>query len=598
VSDMGKIIALDEKTRLKIAAGEVVQNPASVVKELVENSLDAHSTKIVINIQKGGKRLIEVIDDGDGISPDDTSLLFQRYSTSKITDISDMENLHTLGFRGEALASIAAVSQVELITKQEEEDIGTRIIAKENQIEKIEPAERAKGTTVRVQNLFFNVPARLKFLKTSTTEFQSILEVITNYSLCYDPLHFILTHDGEEILNSAAVSSKLDKILYVYGKEVAKNMIAIAFDSTILKISGFISKPIIQRGNRKFYSLFLNSRLIKSKLITDAIDAAYKTVLPRNRYPVIVLFLDIDPAMVDVNVHPTKQEVKLSQEQLIFETISKVILDSFDREKLIPKLEIKEKQKILSKQKEEIPSTLIQPEAEESPPTPSKLPLIQKKLILASEPSASDNEKQTVISEVPTPSKLPPVEIIGQSHNLFIIAADADNLYIIDQHAAHERVMFEKFLKKLESGPIQTQTLLSPIIIEIPFQNMLKSQKKLALLQEFGFELEPFGKTTYRVTKLPVILGKTVKKEEIQLVIDELLQMIDPTSKKIPSRTELAQLYGCKAAIKAGEKLTRAQMESLYHDLQQVENPFVCAHNRPAIITFSKAELEKKFHRS
>ena len=598
VPEMGKIIVLDEKTRLKIAAGEVVQNPGSVVKELVENSIDAHSTKIVINIQKGGKRLIEVIDDGDGISPDDTSLLFQRYSTSKITEISDMENLHTLGFRGEALASIAAVSQVELITKQEEGDIGTRVIAKENQIEKIEPAERAKGTTVRVQNLFFNVPARLKFLKTSTTEFQSILEVITNYSLCYDSIHFILTHDEEEILNSAAASNKLDKILYVYGKEVAKNMIALAFDSSIIKISGFTSKPIIQRGNRKFYSIFLNNRLIKSKLITDAIDEAYKTVLPRNRYPIIVLFLDIDPNMVDVNVHPTKQEVKLSQEQLIFETIRKIILDSFDREKLIPKLEIKQKQKILTKQKEETPSTLVQPEIEESPPTPSKPSLVQQKLFIPPESPSSGDGEQTFITESPTPSKLPPVEIIGQTHNLFIIAADANNLYIIDQHAAHERVMFEKFLKKLESGPIQTQTLLSPITVEIPLQNTLKPQKKVALLQEFGFELEPFGKTTYRVTKLPIILGKTIKKEEIQLIIDELLQLIDPTSKKIPSRTELAQLYGCKAAIKAGEKLTRAQMESLYHELQQSENPFVCAHNRPTIITFSKEELEKKFHRS
>ena len=594
---MGKIVVLDEKTRLKIAAGEVVQNPASVVKELVENSIDAHSSKIVINIQKGGKRFIEIIDDGDGISPDDTKLLFQRYSTSKISEISDMENLHTLGFRGEALASIAAVSQVELITKQEEGEIGIRVVAKENQIEKIEPAERAKGTTVRVQNLFFNVPARLKFLKTSTTEFQSILEVITNYSLCYDSIHFLLTHEGEEILNSAAVSNKLDKIFYVYGKEVAKNMNPISFDSPILKITGFISNSTIQRGNRKFFSIFLNRRLIKSKIISEAIDEAYKTVLPRNHYPIVVLFLDIDPAMVDVNVHPTKQEVKLSQEQLIFETICKVILNSFNREKLIPKLEIKEKPKKLLKLAEEILPTPVISKNEASPTTLSKQPLIQQKLVISSEPPSSIEEKQATISESTPPSKLPHVEIIGQAHNLFIIAADAENLYIIDQHAAHERIMFEKFLSKLEQGSIQTQILLSPITIEIPLQNALISQAKLAILTDFGFEIEPFGKNTYRVTKLPVILGKIVKKEEIQLIIDELLQMIDPASKKIPSRIQLAQLYGCKAAIKAGEKLTRIQMESLYRDLQQADNPFVCAHNRPTIITFSKEELERKFHR-
>jgi DNA mismatch repair protein MutL len=595
---MGKIVVLDEKTRLKIAAGEVVQNPASVVKELVENSIDAHSSKIVINIQKGGKRLIEVIDDGDGISPDDTKLLFQRYSTSKISKISDMENLHTLGFRGEALASIAAVSQIELITKQEEGEIGTRIIAKENQIEKVEPAERAKGTTVRVQNLFYNVPARLKFLKTSTTEFQSILEVITNYSLCYDSIHFLLTHEGEEILNSAAVSNKLDKIFYVYGKEVAKNMIPITFDSPILKISGFISNPTIKRGNRKFFSVFLNSRLIKSKLVSDAIDEAYKTILPRNQYPIIVLFLNIDPAMVDVNVHPTKQEVKLSQEQLIFETIHKAILDSFDREKLIPKLEIKGKPKTTVKPEEQILPTPMQSKAEVSTPIPPKPALIQQKLVAGPEVPPSGKEKPIPASESPTLSKLPPIEIIGQSHNLFIIAADATNLYIIDQHAAAERIMFEKFLKKLEAGPVQTQTLLSPITIEIPLQNAPLTDAKLPILKEFGFEIEPFGKTTYRVTKLPVILGSTITKEEIQLTIDELLQMIDPTSKKIPSQFELAQLYACKAAIKAGEKLTRTQMESLYRDLKQLENPFVCAHNRPTIITFSKEELERKFLRS
>ncbi|MHA1132075.1 MAG: DNA mismatch repair endonuclease MutL, partial [Candidatus Helarchaeota archaeon] len=253
---MGKIKVLDERTRLKIAAGEVVQNPASVVKELLENAIDAQATKIIINIQKGGKHLIELIDNGVGMSAEDAEIAFQRYSTSKITDISDLERIYTLGFRGEALASIAAISQVELVTKEPETTIGTRIVIKGSKLIKKEEAERANGTTVRVQNLFFNVPARLKFLKTSSLEFQVILNIVTNYALFYETIHFILTHNGMEVLNSPPGASQLDKIFFVYGKDIAKNMMPITFNTEIFKISGLISKPIIQRGTRKFYSIF------------------------------------------------------------------------------------------------------------------------------------------------------------------------------------------------------------------------------------------------------------------------------------------------------------------------------------------------------
>ncbi|NVM53479.1 MAG: DNA mismatch repair endonuclease MutL [Candidatus Helarchaeota archaeon] len=579
---MGKIKILDEKTRLKIAAGEVVQKPASVVKELMENAIDASSTKIVINVQKGGKRLIEVIDDGIGMSSEDAKIAFERYSTSKIFDISDLEAIDTLGFRGEALASIAAVSQVELITKDKDSVIGTRINVKAGNIIKTEDVQRANGTTVRVQNLFFNIPVRLKFLKTSTAEFQAILEIVTNYSLLYNSIHFILTHNNTEILNSPVTANKLDKIFFVYGKDIVKNMVPIKFDTELLKISGFISKPVIRRGTRKFYSIFVNNRFVKSKLIIDAIDEAYKTILPKNRHPLIVLAIDINPAMIDVNIHPTKQEIKISQEKLVFDTLQKVILDSFDREKLIPKIEIKHKQKVIQKKEEEIPILTSKTS-------------VQHKLV--PKPEISSIEEKYVISEITPVTKLPPVQIVGQTHKLFIIAMDDENLYIIDQHAAHERIMFEKFLKKLEEGSIQTQTLLKPITLEFPLQDSLTLKSKLAILKDFGFEIEPFGKKTYRITKLPIILGKVIKKEEIQLIVDELLEKIDPKSKKIPSRFELAQLYGCKAAIKAGAKLTLSQMEKLYRELQQTENPYVCAHNRPTIITFSKSELERKFLR-
>ncbi len=576
---MGKIKVLDEKTRLKIAAGEVVQNPASVVKELLENAIDANSTKIILNVKKGGKRLIELIDDGVGMSSEDAKLAFQRYSTSKISDVSDLETINTLGFRGEALASIAAVSQVELITKEKDSLIGTKINVKGSEIIKFEDAERGDGTTVRVQNLFFNVPARLKFLRTSQAEFQSILKIVTNYSLLYDSVHFVLNHDGNEILNSPAVSNRLDKLFFIYGKDIVKNMIAVEYVSDVLKISGFVSKPVIRRGTRKFYSLFVNQRYIKSKLIIDVIDEAYKNILPKNRHPVIVLAIEITPAMIDVNVHPAKQEIKFSQETFVFDTLYKVILDSFDREKLIPKMEIKRKTEVI--QKEEVPKL-------------PKTPLVQQKLVHPPEQITSD---KAIVTELPAEAKLPPVEIIGQTHALFIIASDDENLYIIDQHAAHERIMFEQFLKKLEQGPIQTQTLLKPIILEFPLHDSQILESKLEIMKNFGFEIELFGKNTYQITKLPIILGKVIKKEEIQLVIDELLEKIDPKSKKIPSREELAQLYGCKAAVKSGDKLTQSQMRDIYQKLQATNNPYVCAHNRPTIITFSKSELERKFHR-
>ncbi|MFX1294704.1 MAG: DNA mismatch repair endonuclease MutL [Promethearchaeota archaeon] len=581
---MGKIKVLDEKIRLKIAAGEVVQKPASVVKELLENAIDANSTKIVINVQKGGKRFIEVIDNGVGISSDDAEIAFQRYSTSKISDISDLETIFTLGFRGEALASIAAVSRVELLTKTKDTTIGRRIIVQESKIVKVENTERENGTTVRVQNLFFNVPARLKFLKTSTAEFQAILEVVTNYSLLYNSIHFILTHNGIEILNSPVVSDLLDKIFYIYGKEIAKNMIPIEFETDILKISGYISKPVIRRGTRKFYSIFINRRLVKSKLIIESIDDAYKTILPKNRHPIIVLSIEINPAMIDVNVHPTKQEVKFSQERLIFDTLRKVILGPFDREKIIPKIEIKERHKI------ELKTDVITKQAQ-------KATTVQQKLIPKPEIISVAKEKELNIFEPVSATKLPPVEIVGQTHDLFIIATDKENLYIIDQHAAHERIMFEKFLKKLEKGSIQTQTLLTPITMEFPLQDSLTFQSKLLILKDFGFEIEPFGKNTYRIIKLPILLGKTIKKGEIQSIIDELLQKIDLKSKKIPSQIELAQIFGCKAAIKAGTKLSLSQMNDLYHQLQQTKNPYVCAHNRPNIIIFTKKELERKFQR-
>jgi len=576
---MGRIKILDEKTRLKIAAGEVVQNPASVVKELLENAIDASATKIVLNIMKGGKRLIEIIDDGVGMSSEDAKIAFQRYSTSKISDVSDLESIQSLGFRGEALASIAAVSQVELITKERDSKIGTKINVKASEMTKVEDAERGNGTTVRVQNLFFNVPARLKFLRTSQAEFQSILNFITNYSLLYNSIHFILNHDSNEILNSPAVSNRLDKIFFIYGKDIVKKMIRMDYKTDILKISGFISRPVIQRGTRKSYSIFVNQRYIKSKLIVDAIDEAYKKLIPKNRHPIVVLSLEIAPAMIDVNVHPTKQEIKFSQEKLVFDTLHKVIRDSFDREKLIPKLEIKRKAEVI--QKDEAPIL-------------AKTTSIQQKLIRPLEQVTSD---KATISELPAEGKLPPVEIIGQTHDLFIIAADNENLYIIDQHAAHERIMFEKFLKKLEKGSVQTQSLLKPIILEFPLQDSQILKSKLEIMKDFGFEIDLFGKNTYRITKLPIILGKTIKKDEIQLVCDELLERIDPKSKRIPSREELAQLYGCKAAVKSGDKLTPSQMLDIYQELRRTDNPYRCAHNRPTIITFSKSELERKFQR-
>ncbi|MHA1266918.1 MAG: DNA mismatch repair endonuclease MutL [Candidatus Helarchaeota archaeon] len=584
---MGKIKMLDEATRLKIAAGEVVQNPASVVKELVENAIDAKSSKIIINIQKGGKQLIEIIDNGDGIVSDDVKLAFERYTTSKISSISDLQKLHTLGFRGEALASIAAVSEVELITKDRSASIGTQIHLKGGTILSVDQASHAQGTTVRVRNLFYNVPARLKFLKRSQAEFQAILEIITNYSLLYTSIHFILTHNGVEILNSAAVSDRLDKIYFVYGKDIAKQMILISYSTEILKISGYISRPMIQRGTRKSYSFFVNNRYIKSKLLTEAVDEAYKTVLPRNRHPIIVLTLYIDSQMIDVNIHPAKEEIKFSQEQFIFDTVKTVILDSFSAENIIPKIQLKKKSKPsphkppLSPSSREKPS--LQPPSVQQPLT---------SLIGSVSPPPA-----TSLPEPSTPSKLPSFEIIGQSHTLFIIAADADNLYLIDQHAAHERIMFEKFLQELENGIIQMQTLLSPILIEFPLQSALKLESKITLLKEFGFEIEPFGKYTYHITRLPVILGKSLKKDEIQLVIDELLEKIDLESKTLPSRLEIAQLYACKAAIKAGAKLTLSQMQKLCDELRKTKHPFVCAHNRPTIITFSKNDLQQKFLR-
>ncbi len=562
------IKVLDPKVVSRIAAGEVVERPASVVKELVENSLDADSSQISIEVRGGGVSLIRVTDNGIGIPDGEVELAFARYATSKIGSLDDLESISSLGFRGEALPSIAAVAQVDIITCVAGKSAGTYLGLKDGVIENKGSQGHPQGTTVTVRNLFRRVPARLKFLKSPATENSHIANVVSQYALAFPEVKFTLFIDGRVALRTPGSGQLIDSVIEVYGVEIAQNMLEIRNDrkwengAVYLGITGTIGSPAVSRSNRGYLSFFINRRWVNSRLLAWAVEEAYHGLLLQGKHPIAVINISLPHQEVDVNVHPTKTEVKFQNEHRVFGTVQKAV-----RRALM----------------ELMPVPQIGATATTYVSTPE-----QGRAVLTS-PSARLTSLPPVAPQTPMVS-LPALRLLGQLLSSYIIAEGRDGLYLIDQHAAHERILFEKIKRQRSRQEIEVQGLLEPVTFEVnPKQEeVLKSQyQKLA---EFGFSIEPFGDKTYLVRAVPLLL---YNKDWAGM----MRQLLDSLSGGDWAET-IAISIACHSAVRAGQALTDDEMGELVRQLEQVAIPHTCPHGRPTMIRLSSGQLEKEFGRS
>jgi len=525
----------------KIAAGEVVERPASVVKELVENAIDAGATKITVEIQGAGAKLIRVSDNGCGMSKDEIKLALQRHSTSKIKQLEDLFNIQTLGFRGEALPSIASVSKLE-----------------------IEPNPSGSGITAKVKDLFYNTPARKKFMKSPVTEMGHIGDIVSKYALASPQIAFELISDGKPLLHTAGTGSLRDAIISVYGVELAKGLVSNETTFAGGKIFGFISQPTLSRIDKTYEVFFVNKRYIKNFLLNRALEEAYRTLIPNNRYPVAVIFIEISPKQIDVNVHPAKREIKFQKTNEIMEDIRQFVAQTLKSDKKFKVRDLPCRQagwqaSNISQATEIIFNATLEPI--ENP-------------FFDEEPAADA-----------------PLQPVYQFKNTYIIATDQNDLVLIDQHAAHERIIYDQLCQQAQN--IQKQTLLLPETVEAG--PILK--ENLDYLNSLGFDLEEFGVNTYRLRTVPAVALKTSAQ---QLLLDIAAELKSPgKSVQLEVKQEnIRKLIACKSAVKAGDKLSYQEMTQLIKDLFSTPNPCTCPHGRPTMINLSQEELEKRFKRT
>jgi len=562
------IRVLDPQIVSRIAAGEVVERPASVVKELVENSLDAGSSQISIETMGGGVSLIRITDNGIGIPNGEVELAFDQYATSKIGSLDDLESISSLGFRGEALPSVAAVAQVDIITCATGKSSGTSLSLKDGIIENKGSQGHPQGTTVTVRNLFRRVPARLKFLKSPTTENSHIANVVSQYALAFPEVKFTLFIDDKVALRTPGSGQLIDSVIEVYGIDIAQNMLEIRNDGkwengiAYLGITGTIGSPAVSRSNRGCLSFFINRRWVNSRLLAWAVEEAYHGLLPQRKHPVAVINISLPHQEVDVNVHPTKTEVKFQNEHRVFGTVQKTV-----RRALI----------------ELMPVPQIGTTATIYASTPEP-----RQAVLTS-PSASLTSLPPLAPQTPMVS-LPTLRILGQLLNSYIIAEGRDGLYLIDQHAAHERILFENIKHQRSQQEVEVQGLLEPVTFEVnPKQEELLKlhYQKLA---EFGFSIEPFGNKTYLVRAVPLLLYNKDWAEMMRQLLDSLSvgDWVETVAKSI----------ACHSAVRAGQTLTDDEMGELVRQLEQVAVPHTCPHGRPTMIRLSSGQLEKEFGRS
>jgi len=632
-----KIAVLSQNTIDKIAAGEVVERPASVVKELVENAIDAGATAITVEIKEGGISFIRVTDNGGGIPKEQVPLAFLRHATSKITQAEDLLQITSLGFRGEALSSISAVSQMEVITKAPEDFMGVRYVIEGGQEKVLEDVGAPNGTTMLVGNLFFNTPARKKFLKTAMTEAGYVSSYMEQLALSHHNISFKYMVNGQLRLHTSGNANLKDVIYGIYGRDITRELLPVQYEVSGLSVSGFIGKPSIARGNRNFENYYINGRYVKSKLLMKAIEEAYKPYMMQHKYPFVCLQYDIHGEDVDVNVHPTKMEVRFKNQSAIYNATYDLITDALAGKEIIPEVSLTPKPAVGEKQAQIKEEKIPVPEpfeknriAEEKPvyapvglrpasaepkteskaepinvnepikPTEPEIqakPEEQKKEAFPKEKQAVEKAEQLELFDNRLLSKEARIHhrIIGQLFDTYWLVEYDNKFYIIDQHAAHEKVLYERFLKEFAKKEILSQMISPPSLISLNLQesNLLKAN--LEIFREFGFEISEFGGKEYSIHAVPAnIYGVSVQELFIQ-ILDSLEQ--EHVSKTPDILAERIATAACKAAVKGNNRLSVKEADALIDELLSLENPYNCPHGRPTIISMTKYELEKKFKR-
>ncbi|SEF47053.1 DNA mismatch repair protein MutL [Caloramator fervidus] len=604
---MSKIRILDDDVISKIAAGEVIERPASVVKELVENSIDANSTNINIEIENGGITYIKVSDDGSGIEKDDVEIAFLRHTTSKIQNENDLYNIKTLGFRGEALASIAAVSKVEMITKTNKDIIGTRILVEGGEIIEKTECGSPNGTTIVVRELFFNTPVRLKFLKTPSREAMYVTETVQNLALSNENISFKYKNNGKLVLATKGDGILLNVIISLFGKQVKDNLLEVLYEEDCIKVRGYIGNNALGKSNRNFEFLFVNGRYVKNKIINSAIENVYKSYSTGDKFPFYVIKLEIDPQIIDVNVHPTKAEVKFQNEQQVYKIVYKAIQNAFQTINTIPQITFTPN--VFINKEDNKYNDCIQKKIEFNYETLCENNNYNKERFQIKEDTQNryfannfyeyfeNKEKNIKTMEIIDNSNnllLPKLIPVAQIHLTYIIAEGEKELYIIDQHAAHERILYEKYMDEYNNTSIQSQALLNPKIIEL---SNVEKQLVLENIKNFGkigYVIEDFGGSSISIRSVPVIYGNP---NYIELFYEVLNQVTMNSNNFYNSIDKIIYTMACKSAVKSGDKLTYSEMNKLIEDLRKCKNPFSCPHGRPTIIKMAYEELEKKFRR-
>lgn len=620
---MDPIRKLDDYTINKIAAGEVVERPASVVKELVENSIDAQASAITVEIKDGGISLIRVTDNGIGIPKEDVTTALLRHTTSKITAVEDLDKIESLGFRGEALASIAAVSQLEIITKAYGEVTGKRVECYGGKIITEEEVGCPEGTTIIMRNLFYNIPARKKFLKKPATESSYISDMVYKIALGHPEVSFKFINNNSVVFHTSGNNELKNAVFNVYGKEVVKHMLSIEETEQDLKLIGLIGKPSLNRANRTYENFYINGRYIKSKILENAVEDAYNTLLPINKFPVVVLHIFIPANKIDVNVHPTKMEVRFKDEEEIYQFIYNGIHKNLFKEDLIPQVNLdNKKEKLFNPEpvqgrlpepfeikrknleyKDISIHPVFSPEDKNIKVKESnqELNFSHKENLYENKPCGTEKkeactifEKEKVHKEDKAPS-FRHYKIIGQVFQTYWLVEQDNSLYIVDQHAAHERILYEKFIHDFKQGKVYSQPLLEPVVFEVTPKEKEIVEDNISLFKKFGFEIEEFGESAYLVRELPILFEGPVDSSFFLEIIDTLN---DERIKNLyDMKLNHIALLSCKGAVKAKDQLSTVEAKALIEELLNLDNPFTCPHGRPTIISMSQYELEKKFKR-
>ncbi|MBI5399436.1 DNA mismatch repair endonuclease MutL [Candidatus Saganbacteria bacterium] len=579
---MTLIHVLPEDLINKIAAGEVIERPSSVVKELVENAIDAQATKITIETQGAGSRLIRVTDNGSGMSKEELKLALERHATSKISSLDDLFHIQTLGFRGEALPSIASVSKMELKSRTNQTQGGAQIILEGGKVLSNEDCGAPVGTTLTVKELFFNTPARKKFLKAPATEINQIADIVNKYALANPQIAFELISDGKPLLTTSGSGKLADVILAIYGLDLAQSLLPVEQTFKYGRVFGLTSQPNISRLDKNYETFFVNHRYVKNFLLNRALEEAYRTLIPGNRYPAAVIFIEIDPAQIDVNVHPTKREIKFAKNQEVMEAITSAVKLALE----------KVREQRLGLGTEGIGNQGIEASRHQGHEGSWKSEMLD---ILMDAKQAFDLSIQPAES-LPQAETLPLLPL-GQINQTYIVATDGQDMVLIDQHAAHERILYDKLSSQaIENNFISNQNLLLPETIELTVNEANLLADNLNYLNSLGFDLAEFGPQTFLMRGVPTMISNSSAKETLKDILSELEEL--ERSAQVNVKQERIRKYlACHGAIKAGDKLSFQEMGQLIKQLHTTTNPLTCPHGRPTLIRFSEAELNRRFGR-